>query len=118
MSEPKFTPGPWSVPHFAREESCACDCAYIFSDSQRGFGSVATVSWQSEEHESHETCIANARLIAGSPDLLADLITAASTLRRYEQSHRAKGTEESTAKAEVNAELATRFEATIRKATA
>ena len=48
----------------------------------------------------------------------SDLILAASTLRRYEQSHRAKGTEDSTAKAKVNADLATRFEATIRKATA
>ena len=45
--------------------------------------------------------------------LLADLIDAAATLRRYEALHRSKGTEESTAKAEVNAELATRFEATV-----
>lgn len=46
--------------------------------------------------------------------LLADLIEAAATLRHYETMHRAKGTEESTAKAEVNAELATRFESTIK----
>lgn len=49
--------------------------------------------------------------------LLVDLIEAAATLRRYEALHRAKGTDESTAKAEVNAALASRFETTIAKAT-
>ena len=49
--------------------------------------------------------------------LLADLREAAATLRRYETLHRAKGTDDSTAKAEVNAALASRFEATIAKAT-
>jgi hypothetical protein len=50
------------------------------------------------------------------PVLLADLREAAATLRRYEALHRAKNTEDSLAKAEVNAALATRFEATIAKA--
>ncbi len=50
--------------------------------------------------------------------LIADLTEAATTLRRYETLHRAKGTAESTEKAEVNAALATRFEATIAKAQA
>lgn len=50
------------------------------------------------------------------PVLLADLTEAAAILRKYEAYHRAKGTEESTAKAEVNAELAGRFEATIARA--
>jgi hypothetical protein len=50
-------------------------------------------------------------------DLLADLREAAATLRRYEALHRAKGTDDSTAKAEVNAALASRFEATIANAT-
>lgn len=59
---------------------------------------------------------ANTRLIAATPDLFADLQLAAETLRHYEALHRAKGTEESTAKAEVNAELASRFESTIAKA--
>lgn len=49
--------------------------------------------------------------------LLADLIEAAATLRRYETPHRAKGTDETTGKPEVNAPLASRFEATIVKAT-
>ena len=50
-------------------------------------------------------------------EILADLREAASTLRRYEALHRAKGTAESTEKAEVNAGLASRFEQTIAKAT-
>lgn len=45
--------------------------------------------------------------------LLADLALAAETLRYYETCHRAKNTDESTVKAEANAKLAARFEATI-----
>lgn len=48
-------------------------------------------------------------------DLTRDLKEAAATLRKYESYHRAKGTEESTAKADVNASLAARFESTIAK---
>ena len=51
------------------------------------------------------------------PILVADLQLAATTLRRYEVYHRAKNTEESLEKAEVNAKLAAQFEATIAKAT-
>ena len=54
---------------------------------------------------------------AQAPKLLADLREAAALLRKYEGYHRAKGTEESDAKAEVNAAMAARFEATIAKAT-
>lgn len=54
--------------------------------------------------------------VRGIAALLADLTVAAETLRRYETLHRAKGTDESTAKAEVNAQLATRFEETLSKA--
>ena len=49
-------------------------------------------------------------------ELLADLEVAAAQLRKYETLHRAKGTEDSLAKAEVNAALASRFEETIDKA--
>lgn len=45
--------------------------------------------------------------------LRTDLDVAAQTLRGYEAHHRAKGTPESTEKAEVNARLAERFEATL-----
>lgn len=44
-----------------------------------------------------------------------DLAIAAATLRRYETQHRLKGTSESLLKANVNAELATKFEATLAK---
>lgn len=47
--------------------------------------------------------------------LTADLAEAAKTLRRYEVFHRAKGTEESNQKADVNAALAKRFETTIQR---
>ena len=57
------------------------------------------------------------KLTAQRDELLADLQVAASTLRRYEHAHRAKGTADSTVKGEVNAALALRFEATIAKAT-
>lgn len=49
-------------------------------------------------------------------DLIDDLRTAATTLRRYEALHRAKGTEDSLAKAKVNEALAARFEATLDRA--
>lgn len=58
-----------------------------------------------------------ATFIRFSPLLLADLMDAAAQLRKYETLHRAKGTADSLAKAEVNAELASRFEQTIAKAT-
>lgn len=58
----------------------------------------------------------DAVLAASAPDLLDDLDVAAETLRHYEALHRAKNTGESTAKAEANAALAARFEATIAKA--
>lgn len=48
--------------------------------------------------------------------LVKDLTLAAETLRRYEALHRAKNTEDSLAKAEVNAKLAEQFEATLEQA--
>jgi len=57
------------------------------------------------------------KLTSERDELLVDLREAAATLRRYERLHRDKGTDESTAKAEVNAGLAARFEQTIAKAT-
>lgn len=58
-----------------------------------------------------------ARLWVHSGKLLADLCVAAETLRRYETLHRAKNTDDSLAKAEANAALASRFEATLAAAT-
>lgn len=48
--------------------------------------------------------------------LLADLTDAAAQLRKYETLHRAKNTPDSLEKADVNAALAARFEATIAAA--
>lgn len=104
MSE-KHTPGPWIV----REVTGHCipgkrAFAIDFNEDQE-----QVVEWVYEE--------ADAKLIAQAPNLLADLITAAGRLRHYEALHRAKNTDDSIKKAEVNAELASRFERTIAKAT-
>lgn len=104
----KFTPGPWAV-----DES-----RYAGSINRlepfRHIGMVSQYQMNADDKQEND---ANAKLMATAPDLLADLQVAAATLRRYEELHRAKGTDDSTAKAEVNAALATRFEATIAKAT-
>lgn len=55
-------------------------------------------------------------LAAANKALFDDLEVAAKTLRRYEALHRDKCTEDSLKKAEVNAELASRFEATLAQA--
>ena len=105
MTTKKHTPAPWTVREvqggaIPGQRAFAID----FNEDQE-----QVVDWVYEE--------ADAKLIAQAPDLLADLITAAETLRRYETLHRAKGTAESTEKAEMNAGLASRFERTIAKAT-
>ena len=96
------TKGPWSY-DLARTQQYQIDIKV-------GADCLATVYGSFGEN------LQNARLIAVAPELLDDLCEASATLRRYEALHRAKNTEESTAKAEVNAELAARFEATIAKA--
>jgi hypothetical protein len=77
MSEEKFTPGPWSVPHFAKT-NVKCECGYVLVDSL--MGSVATVNsscggdWrQHGDDPSKEQCVANANLIAAAPDLFEAL---------------------------------------------
>lgn len=105
MSNKKHTPAPWTVREVTHsnvpgQRAFAID----FNEDQE-----QVVDWVYEE--------ADAKLIARAPDLLADLIVAAGTLRHYEALHRAKGTAESMEKAEVNAGLASRFEKTIAKAT-
>ena len=105
MSNQKHTPAPWTVREVQHsnvpgQRAFAID----FNEDQE-----QVVDWVYEE--------ADAKLIAQAPGLLADLIVAAGTLRHYEALHRAKGTPESTEKAEVNARLAARFEQTIAKAT-
>lgn len=105
MSEQKHTPGPWA----ARQVG--------------GQGFPGQVGYAIDFNQDQEQVVdfvyeeADAKLIAQAPNLLADLISAAGTLRHYEALHRAKGTEDSLKKAEVNAALASRFEQTIAKST-
>ena len=101
------TPRPWSV--HGRMKDCV---TFIGPEGEENLFLKNVDGYYACQNEE------DAKLIAAAHDLLADLVEAASTLRRYETLHRAKGTDESTAKAEVNAELASRFESTIAKATA
>lgn len=87
--------------------------AEAISKAMAGFDPEARNKYRDQDIYGHERQMAALTTQRGA--LLADLTEAAATLRRYETLLRAKGTDESTAKAEVNAELATRFEATIAK---
>lgn len=71
------TAGPWSVPHFARDDH-SCGCGYVLSEHQHGMGAIATVhvseegaDWRDGDHEPPAIAKANARLISAAPDLLA-----------------------------------------------
>lgn len=104
---------PWTVDH---DESGRYTSVPIHANGQ--VLAMVVMDGERQEDWMDDTELeANATLMAAAPELLDDLREAAATLRRYEALHRAKNTEESTTKAEVNAELATRFEATIAKAT-
>lgn len=69
----KHTPGPWSVPHFARPE-VNCQCGYVLCDHL--MGAICTVhcsdnpSVESGDNPLFEAACANARLIAAAPELL------------------------------------------------
>ncbi|MBL1311242.1 MULTISPECIES: hypothetical protein [unclassified Pseudomonas] len=109
--ETKHTPGNWNAiqeRHF-----------WVVEDSEgQRLASLLESECVFTDGIEHDDAAANAKLMATAPDLLADLVVAAETLRRYEVLHRAKCTAESLEKAEVNAGLAHRFEQTIAKATA
>jgi len=111
MLENKHTPAPWSIGDYQGPGESS-DLVYG-APLPHGHFSICSLTG----YFPREQRMANAKLIAAAPDLLADLREAATTLRRYEALHRDKGTDESTAKAEVNAALASRFETTIAKAT-
>lgn len=118
----EHTPGPWAIPHMATAD-VSCNCAYILAGEYCGGIAEIYVDNGKSIKDGGNDCPpiseakANARLIAAAPELLSDLRLAAKTLRRYEVLHRAKGTADSDEKANVNASLATQFEATIAKAT-
>ena len=109
----KHTPGPWKT-----LEHSWSDTSIVAEGFDHGICLLDINHATEESQEADEALMAaNARLIAAAPELLADLIDAAKTLRHYETLHRAKGTTDSNAKAEANAALAARFEATIFRAT-
>ena len=105
---PKHTPGPWVLDdnEVAPSSEPANLIAHVYAVDRQ----TKHVWFWGEQSK------ANARLIAQAPTLLADLTDAAAQLRKYETLHRAKGTPDSPEKAEVNAALAARFEATIAAA--
>lgn len=111
--ETKHTPGPWLI-----QESTVYALNERRPPVNRFHASVDSGFDNCDKRISREEVCANAKLMATAPDLLADLVVAAETLRRYEALHRAKCTAKSLEKAEVNAGIACRFEQTIAKATA
>lgn len=74
----KHTPGPWLVPHFARPD-IQCNCGYVLSPNY--MGAIATVHFEGEKPGEYDDnppldeAIANARLIAATPDMLAALVS-------------------------------------------
>ncbi|MFT8234845.1 hypothetical protein ACLNBI_25280 [Pseudomonas guariconensis] len=124
MTKHKHTPGPWEV---LNETEVFTG---LGADSGDGVKALPSDGWMIADcvgcvtfsevgpvELSLDLRRANAKLIAAAPAMLADLVDAAAQLRKYETLHRAKGTEDSLAKAQVNAELASRFEQTIALAT-
>jgi hypothetical protein len=74
------TPGPWMVPHFARDE-VKCNCGYVFSEFQHGMGSICEVNHGAED-EPIEVAKANARLIAAcNPETMRALLAELDRLR-------------------------------------
>lgn len=106
---PKHTPGPWRVDPVNNCDAQTADGKLEIASSHPGI-------LLGGENPKGDTPIDNARLIAQAPTMLADLTDAAAQLRKYETLHRAKGTPDSLEKADVNAALAARFEATIAAA--
>ena len=78
------TPGPWSLPHFAKPE-VGCQCGYVLTEEH--FGAIATVHCSGEgdifangDNPKFPQAVANARLIAAAPELLKALIQCAAQL--------------------------------------
>lgn len=117
----RHTPGPWTVEQ--GDGGLDADARFpseakvlVYADGDCEIHPVADCSCNHTCRDEN-TCEANARLIASAPDLLALARVSAAQFRFYEQQHRAKGTPEADAKAEVNRELAERIEAAISAAT-
>ena len=69
MSEPRWTPGPWSPPHYSQDD-VPCNCPSVFAHgpivASVTFDEGGTLGWQ---YPSAESAKANGHLIAASPDL-------------------------------------------------
>ena len=76
MSEAKHTPGPWAL-DFGPDD---------VGISAEEHGLLAQVVWKMDDDERSDTCEANARLIAASPDLLELLEQAVSIMKNCEVS--------------------------------
>lgn len=76
MTQSKHTPGPWSLPHFARPE-VNCECGYVLTDGYMGAVAKVFCSGEGENWIKHgdnpkfDEAVANAKLIAAAPDLFA-----------------------------------------------
>lgn len=77
-TSPKHTPGPWLVPHMARDDH-PCNCKSILAEGY--MGAIATIQVDNGKSISEggndspplEEAKANAHLIAAAPDLLKTL---------------------------------------------
>lgn len=84
------TPGPWWVPHFAKDNH-PCDCTYILSENG-GLGGVAKIEINNGLHISEggndapdlEQAKANARRIACVPDMEARILSDADRIAHLE----------------------------------
>lgn len=81
MSEAKHTPGPWAL-DFGPD----VDLVNHVGISAEEHGLLAQVVWKMDDDERSDTCEANARLIAASPDLLELLEQAVSIMKNCEVS--------------------------------
>lgn len=104
----KWTPGPWFTE--PREDIDL----YAFEVRAPDGGDVPW--WIASIHvlppDQHEV---NARLIAAAPEMAAALEKAAAQFEFYEQSHRAKGTQDGDAKAETNRAMAAEIHAILAR---
>lgn len=112
----KHTPGPWRLDIQRSPYSGEVIDCFVSAADVNGFAYRAEVFGDDEYRDDMDRKVADFTLAAAALDMLDDLVIAAAQLRKYETLHRAKGTVESLEKAEVNAALASRFEATIAKA--
>ena len=78
MTTAAHTPGPWMVPHFARDD-VTCNCAFVLAEGYCGaiatihVGNGLLIGEGGNDCPPMPEAQANARLIAAAPELLAML---------------------------------------------